>query len=224
MDIYWIWLQLFAYVTGALEKRVVAKCDYLQAENEILKSHLDVMWATDFFTVEILTPFGLITHYVLFFIQHKTRKVVIGGVTTNPDGQWCEQVARNLTTYDGELINAKYLLHDRDRKYTDKFDAIFKSIGCEPIKLPPRSPNLNAYAERWGRTVKDESLSKYILFSRKMLRYVLKEYLAHYHTERNHQGKENQLLFPDARVYNSGSITKSSRLAGLLNFYYRKAS
>jgi len=192
--------------------------------NQFVKQHMDVMWATDFFTVEILTPFGLVTHYVLFLIHLQTRKVVVGGVTTNPDGQWCEQVARNVTAYDGELINAKYLLHDRDGKYTNKFDAIFKSIGCEPIKLPPRSPNLNAYAERWVRAVKEECLSEYILFSGNMLKHVLKEFVAHYHAERNHQGKENKLLFPDERVYNSGAVTKSSRLGGLLNFYYRKAS
>lgn len=192
--------------------------------NQFIKSHLEVMWATDFFTVEILTPFGLITHYVLFFIQHKTRKVVIGGITTNPDGQWCEQIARNVTAYDGELINAKYLLHDRDGKYTEKFDALFESIGCKVKKLPPKSPNLNAFAERWVGTVKDECLSKYILFSQKMLKYVLKEYVAHFHAERNHQGKNNTLLFPDERVENSGKITKSSRLGGILNFYYRKAS
>jgi transposase InsO family protein len=192
--------------------------------NQFIKSHLDVMWATDFFTVEILTPFGLITHYVLFFIHHKTRKVLIGGITTNPDGQWCEQIARNVTAYDGELTGAQYLIHDRDSKYTEKFDAIFKSIGCEAVKLPPRSPNLNAYAERWVRSVKDECLSKYILFSQKMLRYVLKEYIEHYHVERNHQGVNNTLLFPNEKIHNSGSITKSSRLGGLLNFYYRKAA
>ena len=114
--------------------------------------------------------------------------------------------------------------HDRDGKYTEKFDAIFESIGCEPKKLPARSPNLNAFAERWVRSVKDECLSKYILFSQKMLRYVLKEYVTHYHTERNHQGKNNTLLFPDERIHNSGPIQKSSRLGEILNFYYRKAS
>ena len=192
--------------------------------NQFIKQHIDAMWATDFFTVELLSPFGLTTCYVLFFIHIKTIKVVLGGVSENPDGAWCAQIARNVTGYDGELAEAKYLIYDRDSKYTEKFDMLFKSVGCEPVKLPPMSPNLNAYAERFVRTVKDECLSKYIIFSENMLRHLLKEFLAHYHAERNHQGKENKLLFPDERIHNSGEVVKSSRLGGLLNFYYRKAS
>ena len=116
--------------------------------SEFIKLHKDVIWATDFFTAEVWTPFGLVTYYVLFFIQIKTRKVIIGGITAHPNGEWMSQVARNLTDWDYELENAGYLIHDRDTKYTTQFDAIMQTSGINPIKLPPMSPNLNAFAER----------------------------------------------------------------------------
>ncbi len=110
--------------------------------SEFINVHKDVIWATDFFTADVWTPFGLATYYVLFFIEIKTRRVIIGGITSHPNGDWMAQVARNLTGWDGEMEEAEYLIHDRDTKYTAQFAAIMKSSGIEPIKLPPRSPNL----------------------------------------------------------------------------------
>jgi len=98
----------------------------------------------------------------------------------------------------GFLDSRRYLIHDRDTKYTDSFRAIVKSGHVEPLKFPARSPNLNAYAERWVKSVKEEALSKLILFGEASLRRVLSEYLVHFHVERNHQGKDNVLLFPKA--------------------------
>jgi len=112
---------------------------------EFLGLHMDVMWATDFFTTEVWTTFGLVTYYVLFFIHLGSRKVVIAGITPNPSDEWMAQIARNITGYDGELASAKYLIHDGDKKYTEQFDSILESIGIKPIRLPPFSPNLNAY-------------------------------------------------------------------------------
>ncbi len=189
-----------------------------------IKSHKDVMWATDFFSEEVWSPFGLVTVYVLFFIQLSTRKVVLGGVTRHPNATWIEQVARNVTGYDGELNGAKYLIHDRDSKYTDRFDFIFKGAGCKAVKLPAKSPNLNAYAERFCRSIKESCLQRLILFGEKSLHHAVKEYIAHYNHERNHQGMENNLLFPDERIKGKGRITKSERLGGLLNYYYRKSA
>ena len=115
--------------------------------------------------------------------------------------------------------------HDRDSKFTDSFDQLFRSIGIEPLKLPPRSPNLNAFAERWVRSVKEECLDQLILFGERSLRRALNEYIAHYHHERNHQGRDNAILFPDARAGpRTGQIVKAERLGGLLNFYYRKTA
>ena len=125
----------------------------------------------------------------------------------------------------GTIHSARFLLHDRDTKYSEGFDAIFVAAGIDPLKLPPQSPNLNAFAERWVRSVKDECLNQLILFSELSLRHVLREYLAHHHHERNHQGLDNVIPFPDERSEpGNGRIIKSARLGGLLNFYHRVAA
>ncbi len=192
---------------------------------EFIRTHKDVIWATDFFSAEVWTSLGLVTYYVLFFIEIKTRRVVIGGISPHPNGEWMAQAARNLTGWDGEMEGAKYLIHDRDTKYTAQFDAILKSSGIKPLKIPPRSPNLNAFAERWVKSVKTEVLEKQVLFGKKSLRYVLREYLAHYHHERNHQGLDNTIPFPNKTVgTNTGKIKKQERLGGLLKYYYRAAA
>jgi len=119
---------------------------------EFINSHMDVLVATDFFTVEVWSRLGLITYYVLFFIHLGTRKVHIGGITPNPDQQWIGQIVRNITdVYDGVLLqnNCKYLIHDRDSKFCKHFDSLLRSVQINPVKLPPGSPNLNAYAERF---------------------------------------------------------------------------
>jgi hypothetical protein len=110
------------------------------------------------------------------------------------------------------------------RQLNALFDAIFVAAGIEPLKLPPQSPNLNAFAERWVRSVRDECLNQLILFGERSLRHVLREYLAHHHHERNHQGLDNLIPFPDGRSEpGNGKIIKSTRLGGLLNFYHRAA-
>ena len=122
--------------------------------------------------------------------------------------------------------SCRYLIHDRDTKFTDAFRMIIKSSDVEPLRLPVRSPNLNAYAERWVRSVKEEALSKLILFGEASLRRVLCEYLTHFHEERNHQGKGNVLLFPSSReptICRNPSACCRERLGGLLKYYYQHA-
>ena len=122
-------------------------------------------------TAEVLTLRGLVTYYVLFFIHLESRRVDIAGITVHPDERWMQQIARNVTMEGcGALRDCRYLLHDRDTKYTQSFRAIIASGQVEPLVLPARSPNLNAYAERWVRSVKDECLSKVILFGERSLR------------------------------------------------------
>ncbi len=192
---------------------------------EFIRRHKDVLWATDFFTTEIWTSGGLTTIYVLFFIHLRTRKVVVGGQTCSPNDAWVKQIARNVTGVTGELANACYLIHDRDTKYTVGFDQILEAAGIEAIKLPPKSPNLNSFAERWVLSIKSECLDQMILFGERSLEYVIKKYLAHYHNHRNHQGLDNVIPFPDERLQRAeGKITKSEQLGGLLNFYYREAA
>jgi putative transposase len=184
-----------------------------------------VLWATDFFTAEVWTATGLTTFYVLFFIQLHTRKILLAGITPSPNESWLKQIVRNLTVEDGPMTHARFLLHDRATKFSEAFDALFRSAGIASLKLPPQSPNLNAFAERWVRSVKDECLDQLILFGERSLHHALKEYLAHHQHERNHQGLANVIRFPDqAGSSGNGPILKSERLGGLLSFYQRAAA
>jgi putative transposase len=181
---------------------------------------------TDFFTVEVLTVRGLVTYYVLFFIRLESRQVDIAGITIHPDEAWMKQIARNATMEDcGALRDCRYLLHNRDTKFTRSFRAVVASGQVDPLALPALSPNLNAYAERWVRSVKEECLSKVILFGERSLRRALSDYVDHFHGERNHQGKGNILLFPrDTDRYREGPVQCRERLGGLLRYYYQEAA
>jgi putative transposase len=189
---------------------------------EFIRTHMDVLVATDFFTAEVWTLGGLVTYYVLFFIHLESRKVHMAGVTPHPNEQWMMQIARNVTMEEwGVLAPGHYLIHDRDGKYCPAFQQIIDAAGVTRVPLPPRSPNLNAYAERWVRSVKEECLSRVILFGEASLRHVLTQYVVHFHHERNHQGKSNVLLFP---VVSPGTARQASvqcreRLGGLLKYY-----
>jgi putative transposase len=191
-----------------------------------LKAHFDVMAATDFFTVEVWTPRGLVTHYVLFIIHLSTRSVQIAGVIVAPNGAFMKQVARNLTDVsDGFLLNKAFLIMDRDTKYTQEFRDDLDREGVKPVRCPARAPNCNAFAERFVRSIKDECLDRMILFGEASLRRALREYVAQFHRERNHQGVGNQLLQPVATVSSTDEpIQCRERLGGMLNFYYREAA
>jgi transposase InsO family protein len=195
---------------------------------DFIRAHLSVLAGTDFFSVEVLTLRGLVTYYVLFFIHLESRRVEIAGITPHPNEAWMMQIARNVTMDEwGFLEGCRYLIHDRDTKFTNSFRAILRSGHVKPLKLPARSPNLNAYAERWVRSVKEEALSKLILFGEASLRRVLREYLSYFHRERNHQGKGNVLLFPSNRQSASSadrSVCCRERLGGLLKYYHREAA
>ena len=137
------------------------------------------------------------------------------------------QVARNVTMEEwGFLTPGQYLIHDRDTKFCAAFQHLIDDAGVERVVLPPRSPNLNAYAERWVRSVKEECLSRLILFGEASLCHVLNEYVDHYHQERNHQGKGNVVLFPvvSQDLERKGSIQCHERLGGLLQYYTREAA
>src|ERR1700730_10161771 len=191
-----------------------------------VRTHLALLAGTDFFTAEVLTLRGLVTYYVLFFIHLESRQVDIAGLTVHPDEAWMKQIARNATMEDcGALRDCRYLLHDRDTKFTRSFRAILMSGRVEALALPARSPNLNAYAERWVRSVKEECLAKVILFGERSLRRALSNYVDHFHAERNHQGKGNVLLFPRANDrQRKGPVRCRERLGGLLRYYHREAA
>ena len=144
------------------------------------------MAATDFFTVEVCTPRGLMTYYVLFVMRLQTRSLYIAGVTTAPNGAYMKQVARNLTDVsDGCLLHSRYLIMDRDTKYTQAFRDSLDREGVKPVRCPVRAPNCNAFAERFVRSIKEECLDRMILFSEASFRRALREYVSHFHGERN---------------------------------------
>lgn len=167
-----------------------------------------------------------VTYYVLFFIHLGSRKVEVAGITAHPNEGWMQQIARNVTMDEwGFLRNCRYLIHDRDTKYTESFRAVLRAGHVTALPLPARSPNLNAYSERWVRSVKQECLSKLILFGERSLRRALTHYLAHYHTERNHQGKSNVLLFPQfSNSTRQPPVQCRERLGGLLRYYHMEAA
>ena len=194
---------------------------------EFIRTHMEVLVATDFFTAEVWTLGGLVTYDVLFFIHIGSRKVHRAGVTPHPNEAWMVQVARNVTMEEwGFLSPGQSLIHDRDGKYCPAFQRLIDAAGVTRVPLPPRSPHLNAYAERWVRSVKEECLSRLILCGEASLRHALTQYVEHFHHERNHQGKGNVLLFPSLSQDPEcqGFIQCHERLGGLLQYYVREAA
>ena len=189
-----------------------------------LKSHWGAVAAADFFSIEVLSHFGLIRYFVLFVIDLKTRRVNIVGISNQPDGRWMRQVARNLTdAYDGFLNSTRYLIHDRDPLFTSEFRMILRASGVRTAKLPAQSPDLNAHAERFVRSIKEECLSQIIPLGERHLRRAVAEYTEHYHSERNHQGLGNELI-EQSPVEADGEIACRERLGGVLKHYYRRAA
>jgi len=186
---------------------------------EFLAHHWDMIIAADFFTVEVWTAKGLRRFIVLFFIELSSRQVEIGGISAAANGLWMSQIARNLTdSVDGLLTGKRYLIHDRDPLFADEFLRILKDAGVESVKLPARSPNLNAHAERFVRSIKESCLERLILLGEKSLRTAVQNFVAHYHGERNHQGLGNRLILTDpVPVSSAGVIQRRERLGGMLS-------
>lgn len=190
-----------------------------------LKSHWEVMAAIDFTTVEVWTKSGLTTFYLLFVMEMKTRRVYFAGCTTCPHEAWMKQMARELTNCEDGFLNGKrYLIMDRDTKFCESFRAFLGNEGIKSVRLPPRSPNLNAHLERFFGSLKAECLHRLILFGEKATRNAVRQYLDHYHTARCHQGLGNGLIVPLERPPNiEAKIETTERLGGLLRSYQRAA-
>src|SRR6516162_9694779 len=193
---------------------------------EFLTQHWDLIVAADFFTIEVWTRHGFQRFIVLFLMELSTRKVEIAGIAPSPNGLWMNQIGRNLTdVVDGILKGKRYLIHDRDPLFTTEFLQTLADSGVASVKLPPRSPNRNAHAERFVRTIKESCLERMILFGEGAVRKATAEFIAHYHTERNHQGLDNALICPDpGHALIEGKVHRRQRLGGLLNYYYCKAA
>jgi putative transposase len=188
-----------------------------------IKAHLGAIAGMDFFTVEVVTMMGLVRYHVLFAIDIGSRFVEVVGLARNPGGEWMKQMARNLLDVDdGFLRGKRYLIVDRDPLYTKEFRQMLRGAGVQPLLLPARSPNLNAYAERFVLSIKSECLDRIVPLGEKHLRQAVAEYLAHYHGERNHQGLDNALLKgAPAPANENAPVQRRERLGGLLNYYHR---
>ena len=189
-----------------------------------LPDHWDVLAACDFFTVELLVGRKLIRCTLFFVIELSTRKVFLAPIQPQPDGNYMKQMARILTDYeDGFLKGKRYMIHDRDSLYTYEFQNLLKVSGVKSIKLPPRSPNLNSYAERFVKSIKSECLDHLILSSVKQLECAVSQYCEYYHHERIHQSL-GRIIEPKYNLDENAEIQCIERLGGLLKSYHRLAA
>jgi len=189
---------------------------------DFLRQQAASMIACDFFTIETIS---LRRFYVLFFIELESRRVHMAGCTTNPTGGWVTQQARNLS-FSGLFERMRFLIHDRDSKFTAAFDEVFRSEGIKVIHTPIRAPEANAYAERFVRTVHAECLDWLLIVGRRHLERVLRVYTTHYNCERPHRGLA--LLAPEpasaATPATGHAIKRRDQLGGLIHEYHRAAA
>ena len=190
--------------------------------NDFIRIHWESLAAIDFFTTEIYTISGLVKYMVLVVIDYETRKVEIAGMIPQAYEGWMKQIARNLTDpIDGFLKDKKFLIHDRDPLFTKDFKMILKSAGIECVKTTVASPNLTPFVERFIRSIKYECLNKMLIFGERHLRYVISEYISHYHTSRPHGGLDHNMIEPPP--LGKGKVICHERLGGLLKSYRRAA-
>jgi putative transposase len=195
---------------------------------QFLKTQATGLLATDFFTVESV---GLTRLYVLFVVEVQQRYVHLVGITAHPTGAWVTQQARNLLMDLGDQAHwFRYLVRDRrDTKFTTAFDTVFTAAGIDVVKIPPRAPRANAYAERWVRTVRSECLDWTLIWHQRQLHRVLTEYLRHYNTVRPHRSLDLQPPRPAPRLtlVEPGTaelpVQRIDVLGGLIHEYRRAA-
>jgi putative transposase len=209
-------------VRNLLRRRGVPPAPRRLSWRAFLRQQAASFVACDFFTVETVS---LRRIYVLFFIELQSRRVHLAGLTANPDGAWVVQQARNLTMTLAEGPRpVRFLIHDRDAKFSAAFDEVFRSEGARVIRTPIQAPNANAQAERWVRTVRSECLDWLLIFGRRQLERVLRTYVEHYNRQRPHRALDldapdpiGELVpLPPAR---SRAVRRRDRLGGLLHEY-----
>jgi putative transposase len=193
---------------------------------DFLRAHADSIIACDFFIVETLWLGRL---YVLFFLELSSRRVHFAGCTANPDGHWATQQARqHARSLSERATPARFLIHDRDSKFSRSFDDVFRSEGVEIIRTPFRAPKANAFAERWVGTVRRDCLDWLLISSRRQLERVLRVYVDHYNTHRPHRalGLTAPITGPRLRLVSPGppdQLHRRDRLGGLIHEYARAA-
>jgi putative transposase len=189
---------------------------------QFLRQQAASMLACDFFTIETIS---LRRFYVLFFIELESRCVHLAGCTTNPTGAWVTQQARNLS-FTGLFDRMRFLIHDRDSKFSGAFDQVFRSEGIKVIHTPIRAPQANAYAERFVRTIRAECLDWLLILGHRHLERALRAYVAHYNRERPHRALALHPPEPAPAIAqaNTGRIERRALLGGLIHEYHRAAA
>jgi len=196
---------------------------------QFLASHWETLYACDFFAVETLGAFGAVRRMVFFVIELRSRAVQIAGIRIAPDGARMAQVAPHLLDpEDGFLRNASHLIHDRDPLFTRAWQELLRSSGVRSVPIPAQSPNCNCYAERFVRTIRAECLEHFVIFGECHLRYLVRQFVEHYQSERYHQGIGSRLIDARPTPVNDNAalrpLQRRSRLGGVLNFYHREAA
>jgi hypothetical protein len=190
--------------------------------SEFLHAQAELVLATDFFTVDSVL---LRRYYVLFVIEVKTRVVHLLGVTANPEGPWVTQVARNLVADLEDQGQAfRFLVRDRDTKFTASFDAVMASVGIKVMRTPVQTPVANAFAERWVRTAREDCLDHLLVFSRRQLESVLGQYVRHYNQARPHRGLQLAVPEPRSEHGHGGTVHRNDVLGGIVHEYERVAA
>jgi transposase InsO family protein len=189
-----------------------------------LRAHWGALMAADFFTTEVWTVRGLVMYYTVFVIELHSRRVHLLGSTPHPDEAFMLQIARHVTdATDGVLNGPRFLICDRDRKWSTAIRQRLETSGARVIGTPCRAPTCNAHAERFVRSMKAECLNRVIPLGERHLRRTLAEFLVHDHRERNRQGLGNELIDRIGGQYHCGSVRRRQRIGGLLSYYYRAA-
>ena len=193
-----------------------------------LRAHAETILATDFFHVGCAVTFQRL--YVAFVVEAKTRRVHLLGVTAHPTAAWATQLARELISgLEDSRHRFSHLVRDRDSRFTDAFDAVFTSTGIQIMKIAPQAPRMNAFAERWVRSVRAECTDRMLIAGERHLRTILDAYVKHYNTGRSHQGDGLNLRAPDddhnviALPVQANRLRRHSVLGGLINEYKQAA-
>ena len=189
--------------------------------SQFLHAQAQLVLATDFFTVDSVL---LRRYYVLFVVEVHSRIVHLLGVTANPDGPWATQVARNFVADLGEHGQRfRFLLRDRDTKFTASFDAVLASAGIKVMRTPVHAPVANAFAERWVRTAREDCLDQLLVLSRRQLESVLCQYVRHYNQARPHRGLHLAVPEPCSEPNHDGTVHRHDVLGGIIHEYERAA-
>lgn len=198
------------------------ECEPSPSWRHLMTHYKDQLLACDFFTVETLF---LQTLYVLVFVEIGTRRVHFAGCTAYPDHAWVTQQARQVMwELQDREPGIRFLIRDNDKKFTESFDTVFRAEGIDVIPTPYRAPNANAYAERWIRSAREESLDKLLIINQAHLRRVMREYITFFNTARPHQGIEQQIPVSKITHENTGPVRCRTVVGGIIHDYYRDAA